>query len=181
MTAPEFVQLKAFARIDGALLALLLAICFACYVAGLTSVTYGLMSMLTLLVTPIFVGIRLKRFRDESLDGVISFLRGWAYVAFMFFYGALLFSLLLYAYLAYMDHGYLLMALTDILSSAENAEAIKQLGMTEQVNESLHMLGAMSPIDFSLNMLTSTMMAGIVLGLPLAAIMRKGGNSQKQQ
>ena len=154
-------------------LALLLVAVFACYVVGLTSPTYGLLAMIALVVTPFYVGRRLKRFRDDGLDGQISFLRGWAYVCLMFFYGGLLFALVQYAYLAYMDHGYLLTTITDLLSAPEQAAAIKQLGMTEQVNESLHQLQQMRPIDFALDFLTSIIMAGVMLGLPLAAIVRR--------
>ena len=120
MTAPEYKQLKAFARVDGALLAVLMITC-----------------------------------------------------CLMFFYGGLIFALAQYAYMAYMDKGYLVMTITNILALPENAEVIKQLGMADQVSESIHMLQAMRPIDFALNMLTTIIMGGIMLGLPIAAIMKK--------
>ena len=63
--------------------------------------------------------------------------------------------------------------ITNILALPENAEVIKQLGMADQVSESIHMLQAMRPIDFALNMLTTIIMGGIMLGLPIAAIMKK--------
>ena len=103
MTGPEYIQLKAFARIDGALLSLLFVAAFVCYVVGLTSPTYGLLAMLTIVLIPVFAVIRLKRFRDNGLMGKISFLRAWFYVSLMFFYGGLLFALVQYAYLAYID------------------------------------------------------------------------------
>ena len=173
MTAPEYIQLRAFARIDGALLAVLLIACFACYVVGLTSPLYGFLSLITIAVMPFFAGIRLKRFRDTGLEGTISFLRGWAYICLMFFYAGLLFALAQYAYLAYMDHGYLVMTISEMLSTPENTEVIKQMGMADQVSESLHMLQSMRPIDFALNMLTTIIMGGIMLGLPIAAILKK--------
>ena len=172
MTAPEYKQLKAFARVDGALLAVLMITCFACYVAGLTSPLYGFLSIVAIVMMPFFAGIRLKRFRDTGLEGS-SFMRGWAYICLMFFYGGLIFALAQYAYMAYMDKGYLVMTITNILALPENAEVIKQLGMADQVSESIHMLQAMRPIDFALNMLTTIIMGGIMLGLPIAAIMKK--------
>ena len=174
MTAPEYIQLKAYARIDGAMLSLLMMASFVCYLMGLTSPIYGFMSLAMILLTPLFVGNRLKQFRDNGREGVISFLRGWAYVSMMFFYGGLLFALMQYGYMAYMDKGYMLSTIMQALSVPETAEAIKQMGMAEQVNESLQMLQGMRPIDFSLNMLTTVIMIGIVLGLPIAAVMRKG-------
>lgn len=177
MTAAEYIQLKAFARIDGALLALVLVVAFACYVVGLTSPTYGFLALLSVVLMPIFVGVRLRRFRDEGLEGTISFLRGWAYVALMFFYGGLLFALAQYAYLAYFDHGYMMVVLTDVMTDPQNAEVIKRLGMSDQISESLHVLQSMRPIDFALDMLTSLIMVGIMLGVPIAALVqrRNGG------
>lgn len=173
MTAPEYKQLKAFARVDGALMAMLMIVCFACYIAGLTSPLYGFLSIIAVVMMPFFAGYRLRRFRDTELEGSISFMRGWAYVCLMFFYGGLLFALAQYGYLAYMDKGYLVMTISDMLALPENAEVIKQMGMADQVNESIHMLQAMRPIDFALNMLTTIIMGGIMLGLPIAAIMKK--------
>ena len=175
MTGPEYIQLKAFARIDGALLSLLFVAAFVCYVVGLTSPTYGLLAMLTIVLIPVFAVIRLKRFRDNGLMGKISFLRAWFYVSLMFFYGGLLFALVQYAYLAYIDHGYMLMIITEMLSTPETAGIIKQMGMADQLSGSLHVLQTMRPIDFALDMLTTLIMAGMMLGLPIAAVMQKKG------
>jgi len=58
------------------------------------------------------------------------------------------------------------------------------MGMTETLDESLAMLGQMRPIDLSLNMLTTNIMLGMLLGLPIAAMIRKspklgGGGSER--
>lgn len=176
MTAPEYIQLKAFARIDGALLSLLLIACTALYIIGLSSPTYGMAAFFLILVTPFFVGSRVRHFRDDSLQGTISFLRGWVYTIMMFFYGGLLLALALWAYLTFLDQGYLLKSINEALTTPETAEAIKQLGMGDQIEQSLSMMSEMRPIDMALNMLTTTIMAGVVLGLPIAALlMRKPG------
>ena len=174
VTAPEYRQLNAFARIDGAMLSVLMIAGFACYVVGLTSPLYGFLSLLTLIVMPFFVGTRLKHFRDNGLEGSISFLRGWFYVSKMFLYGGLLFALAVYAYLAYMDQGYLVMTIGRVMSAPEIVEALNQKGLTDWANESLHVLQSLRPIDFALNMLATVMLSGFILGLPIAAIMRKG-------
>jgi len=67
----------------------------------------------------------------------------------------------------------MLMVINDMMSEPQNAEMIKQLGMSEQVNESLHMLQTMRPIDFALNILTINIISGIMLGIPIAAITQR--------
>ena len=173
MTAPEYKQLNAYARIDGAMLSVLMIAGFVCNVVGLTLPLYAYLSFLTLIVMPFFVGLRLKRFRDDGLEGSISFMRGWFYVSKMFLYGGLIFALAVYAYMAYLDRGYLVMAIGKVLSAPERIETLKQMGWTDQINESLHQLQTIRPIDVALNSLAMVMMSGFVLGLPIAAIMQR--------
>lgn len=179
MTAQEYVQLKAFARIDGAKLSLLWMASFALYVIGLSSPAYGLGALVLAVLTPFFVGSCLRHFRDEGLEGSISLMRGWVYTVYVFFYGGLLFALAQWAYLTYMDQGYLMKAIGQMLSTPETAESLRQMGLTETLDESIQMLGQMRPIDLSLNMLTTNIFTGIVLGLPIAAVLRKGSGKQQ--
>ena len=67
--ATALVQLKAFARQDGAILALAWTASFALIVY---SPQYSLGNLLAL-ATPFIVGWRLSRFRDYALGGLISF------------------------------------------------------------------------------------------------------------
>ncbi len=173
LTAPEFVQLRAFARIDGAMLSLLWMTSFCCYILGLTSPLYGLVALLLAVATPFLVGARLRRFRDNGLDGTISFMRGWAYSILVFFYGGVLFAIGQFVYFAYVDHGYLLHSITNMLAVPETANMLQQMGMTETLNEALQEIGQMRPIDMSLSILSNNIMAGIVLGLPIAAFMQR--------
>jgi hypothetical protein len=59
------------------------------------------------------------------------------------------------------------------LSTPEIVEMIQQAGMTDYVNEAMHAMQEIRPIDFALNTLTMAIMAGLVLGLPIAAVVRK--------
>lgn len=181
MTGLEYIQLKAFARIDGALLAALLVTCFVFYIMGLRQPGFGIASMLTIAVTPLLVGWRLKRFRDGGLDGIISFKRGWGYVILVFFYGGLLFALAQYAYFAYLDHGYMFNALAEMMAMPENSEMLKQLGMTEQVGEGLSLIRSQRPIDLSISAFTSLLMVGAFLGLPIAAILQRSSATPPAQ
>ena len=129
MTPAEYIQMKAFARIDGAMLAVVWIGSFACYVAGMATPFYGMVAMVLMLSTPFFVGIRLGKFRDVGLGGLISMRRGWAYSVYVFFYAAVLLALAQYVYFAYIDQGYLMMAFTQALSTPEAKQMIENAGM----------------------------------------------------
>lgn len=123
--------------------------------------------------TPVFVGIRLKLFRDQGLEGSISFLRAWVYVVLVFFYAGLLFAIGQFVYFSYIDHGYLLRTIGEMMAAPEMAEALQQTGMGGQVDEALQLMGTMRPIDLVLNVLTSNILIGMLVGLPLAGLLRK--------
>ena len=173
MTPAEYIQLKAFARIDGALLSVLWIASFACYVAGIANSLYGMIALCLMLSTPFFVGLRLGKFRDEGRNGIISLRRGWAYSIFVFFYAAILLALAQYIYFAYIDQGYLLMSFTKTLSTPEMKQVMEQYGMQKTMTESLELMGQMRPIDYALNVLTVNIAMGIILGFPIAALMQR--------
>ena len=174
MTPAEYIQLKAFARVDGAQVAALWICSFAFYLIGLKTPFYAMVALLLMVVTPFFVARKLRRFRDEDLNGVISLLRGWAFFILVFFYASILLALAQYVYFAYMDNGYLLSMFSQTVSTAEAKQALEQAGLSQQVSESLQQLAQMRPIEYALNVLTMNITIGILLGLPVAAMMKKG-------
>ena len=173
MTPEEYVQLKAFARQDGALLSVMWIGAFACYVQGLTNPMLGMLALLLIIASPFFAASRLRHFRDYARDGVISFRRGYAYIVMTFFYAGLLLAAALYIYFAFIDDGFLLGKLMDTMNSEEGRQIIQMYGMREQMEEGLKELGNMRPIDYALNMLTINITTGFLLGLPIAAAYKR--------
>jgi len=176
MTPEEYVQLKAFARQDGAFLSLLWIGGFACYVRGLTNPVLGLAALMLLVVSPFFAANRLRHFRDDARNGVISFLRGYAYTVLIFFYGGLLFCSAVYVYFAFLDNGYLSGMLTDMMNTEQGRQIAEMYGMADQMEEGLDMLTAMRPIDYALNLLSLNISAGLLLGVPIALLMQRKGD-----
>ena len=172
MTVPEYIQLKAFARVDGALLAVLWTVSFACYVMGFESPALGIVAMGLAIATPFFVARRLKKYRDTGLEGQISFKRAWGYALLTFFYASVLFAAVHFVYFTWMDKGYFLSGLTKMMTAPENAQALGS-GMLATVTQSLQMMARMRPIDLALNLMMSNMMIGFFLSVPVAAAMKK--------
>ena len=173
MTAPEYIQLKAYARQDGFFLALLWTASFACYILGITNELLGMLAVGLAVLTPFFVAGRLRKFRDEGREGLISFRRGYAYTVFVFFYGAILLAVVQFLYFAYVDHGYLLSTFSKVLSSDEGKALVTQYGMRQMVEESLSEMANIRPIDYALNILTVNIIIGFVLALPIGLAMQR--------
>ena len=170
MTVPEYIQLKAYARQDGFFLALFWIVCFISYIIGLTNQLVGMLSMLMVVASPFFVATRLKKFRDEGREGVISFGRSYAYTIFVFFYGAVLLAVAQYLYFAYMDNGYLVNSLARMMSTDEAKMMLEQYGAQSLV---LAEMAATRPIDYALNILTINISLGFILGVPIGLIMQR--------
>lgn len=173
MTPEEYIQLKAFARQDGAMLSLLWIGSFACYIKGLSSPTLAFAALLLMTLSPFFAASRLRHFRDYAREGFITFKRGYAYTVMSFFYAGLLMAAAIYVYFEFMDHGYLLSVYSTLMESADMKRMLEASGMKEQMMQGLQDLYEMRPIDYAVNMLTAIITAGFVLGLPIAALLQK--------
>ena len=147
MTAPEYIQLKAYARQDGFFLALFWIVCFISYIIGLTNQLVGMLSMLMVVASPFFVATRLKKFRDEGREGVISFGRSYAYTIFVL--------------------------LARMMSTDEAKMMLEQYGAQSLVDEGLAEMAATRPIDYALNILTINISLGFILGVPIGLIMQR--------
>ena len=126
--------MKAFARIDGAMLSVMWVASFACYVVGLANPMFTMVAFVLMVITPFFVCKRLGKFRDEGRGGIISMGRGWAYSIFVFFYASILMALAQYVYFAYIDQGYLMLVFSQSLSTPEMQQMLEQAGLQKTVN-----------------------------------------------
>ena len=131
------------------------------------------LAMLMALATPFVLGFLLRKFRNGVLDGVISFGRGWGYSVLTCFYASLLFGLSVYAYFTFLDQGYLFDALAQMLQRADMAPVLKQGNLGTLLTDSLQQMKTMRPIDLALNMMFSCLMIGMLLALPIAALLQK--------
>ena len=173
MTPQEYVQLKAFSRQDGALLSLLWIGGFICYIQGLTNPLLAMVSVMLVVASPFYAANRLRHFRDYARDGLISFLRGYAYMILIFFYAGLLLAVVLFVYFNFIDQGYLIGKFTEIMATEESRQALSMYGLTTQMEEALKEMASLRPIDFAVNMLTINIITGFFLGIPVAAIMQR--------
>ena len=172
MNVQDYSQLRAFARVDGLKLFVLWLASFACYVAGLKSAGLGLAAMVLAFITPILSARLLRKYRDEALDGTLKFGRGWVYVLYQFFYASVLFAVAQFIYFNFIDKGQFMDEVTKMLLAPENKEALKAIGF-QGLEETLEMMRQMRPIDQVLNILTSNLLIGCIMGLPIAAFCKK--------
>lgn len=176
MTPEEYKQLKAFARIDGALLGIMWIVSFACYVMGLNNPMLMMGGMLIAVCSPFFAAKRLHKFRDYARDGFITFKRAYAYSVLMFFYAALIFAATQYIYFEFIDQGHIMSHIINIINEPQNKKIIEAYDMQSSLDESIKMMAETRAIDYALNNLSINIIIGMVLSLPIAGVMKKEKN-----
>ena len=168
INSQDIMQLKAFARQDGALTALLWTVSFA-LVMTMPEMPWG---NLFALATPFFVGWRLICFRNDALNGLISFRRSYAYGVYTFFYASLLFAVAQYVYFRFLDQG---MFNAMIANSLQLVEPIyKQSGIDiKEMQVAMNEMMAMKPIQWAFMFMIQNMMVGLVLSFPIAFVCKR--------
>lgn len=168
----EFVQLKAFARQDGTFLGLIWIVSFACYVGEFHYSPLGMLAMILAVISPFFVIMRLKKFRDNVRNGVISFRRALWYCIFSFLYASLLFAIIQYLYFAFIDKGFLVQQYEAMMSTSEAKQVMNIYKIANEMEDGISAFARLTPIEKALNFLTMNLTVGAILSFPIAAIMK---------
>ena len=173
MTPEEYKQLKAFARIDGALLGIMWTVSFACYVMGLDNPMLMMGGMLIVVCSPFFAAQRLRKFRDYARDGIITFKRAYAYSVLVFFYAALIFAAVQYIYFEFIDQGHIMSHIINIMNEPQNKKIIETYDMQQSLDDSIKLMAQTRAIDYALNNLSINIIIGLMLSLPIAGVMKR--------
>lgn len=173
----DYIQLQAYTRYDGALTAVIWTVSFALYIAGISNPLSMMAGMGLAVFSPFFIALRLRRFRDGACNGCISFRRAYVYSFSVFCHAALLFAVAQYVYFAFIDNGYLVGCMTELLNEREAKQMIQGYGMEKAVEESLQAIRTVRPIDYALNNLSLNFIIGLAVSLPIAGTMKRDGSN----
>lgn len=174
VTRKEYEQLKAFARVDGAIIGVLWILSFACFIGEFSNPVLGIAALAVGVGSLVFAALRLRRFRDFVLEGFISFRRGYVYCLFIFFYASLLMAAAQFVYFQFLDHGFMISKYAEVMTTPEFKAMLQVYGVkTGEMKMFIDNLGALRPIDIALQFLTTDIILGAVTGLPLAAMMAR--------
>ena len=175
MTFSEaYIQLKAFARIDGVVLGALWLFGFACFIGMFHYPTCGMLCMIIALMTPFLVAMRVGRFRDHVLDGFISFRRAFGYSLYVFFYGSLILALGVAVYFHFFDHGFVADQFNLLFSSPDVGAYARRLGYSDAlIQASIDAWKDARPIDMALQTIMSSIMLGCIVSVIIALVKRR--------
>ena len=146
-------QTKAFARQDGALLALLWIAAFFCtlFIPG------GSLGRILTLSTPLFVFWRLLSFRDYALEGIISYRKALYYCVFTFFYASFIF-----------DSGQFMGLINTTALSVISTYKEKGIDVEKDILASIEPMMQLSPLNLSFIFMIQNVIIGFIISIFLA-------------
>ena len=172
MNYEEIKQLRVYTRYDGIYLAIVWTASFACFLLLPLSSVFSTFSSLLTISTPFFVTYRLKIYREVGLNGIISFKRAYFYCMRVFVNAALLFSLLQWLYMTYLDHRKVVRIITSVTSLPEYNSFFAAMGIGRK--EFIATLPEVfSPTPMAINCLMYEVLFGAIISLIVSAIMAR--------
>lgn len=148
-------------------------ISFACFIAQFYMPLLNMAALIFGVASIIISAIRLRNFRDNILDGVISYWRAYGYSLLTYFYAALLLAAAQYIYFQFIDHGFLLNQYTAMTSSPEFKSMMTLYGIkADEMKLTMDTIATLRPIDIALQFLTTNLFFGIVISWPMAALIK---------
>ena len=171
MTFDEFRQLKAYARYDGIYLSVIWIAAFASLIGCTQYQPLSMVCLLLMLSTPLFVAYRLRLFRQDALDGHISFGRALLYCLRVFFNAAFMLALAQWAYMRFIDNGRLATLLRTLTETEETKTVFRQMSIDS--NTFIAAFEQVTPLEFASSYFFENVLIGIVLSIIIAMAMRK--------
>lgn len=174
MEINEYRQLKAFAVQDGTVLGLIWVACFACFIGQLKDPSFSFLWMALSVFSVGFTFIRVKKFGKKVRGGDLPFSNAWMYAITMIVCACLLMAISNYVYFAYIDKGFVAGTYISIFESEESKAVIKAYKIDAKTfDEAVKMMAGMSPMDWTLNILSTNMTVGLIVS-PLVALYARG-------
>lgn len=172
----DVIQVRAFARQDGAILGLIWTASFAATMLAFNtnSSLLSLMANLMAISTPFVVGLRLRSFRNYALDGSISFRRGLYYCLSTFFNATILLTIVQYLWFKFMDTSSFMAQLQNTYPLIKEAYQLS----ADQAKTVLDAIIMMKPIAWASMFMTTEIIVAIILSPIIAAIMKRNAFGQ---
>lgn len=127
---------------------------------------------------PILGYIYIRKYRERYCGGELSFMRGWVFSLYMYFFAALLTAAAHYVYFRFIDNGYLAMSYISTIEEIKESSSTNSQDIYIRWINILEELSSMSTLQLSMYLFYTNIFYGAILSLPTALLaMRRKKNS----
>lgn len=122
-----------------------------------------------------FIGYFLTRkYRNEECGGAITFSRAFMFVIFMYLFATLFVTIAHYIYFRFMDNGYIVSSYESMLSQFDTIATTEEMRASiEQFKEALKMVGDLSPIEISMQLISQNIFYCSLIAIPTAFFVKR--------
>ena len=114
-----------------------------------------------------------RMYRNRFCGGYISFIQAWIFLIFMFLFASLLTSVAHYLYFQFIDHGYIVNTYIKMLNDTINTQQSAMEAYREPLQQITDLIGSMTPIDITMQLLSQNVFYGSILAIPIALFVMK--------
>lgn len=135
-----------------------------------------LLQLLFILMTcfvPILGYIYIRRYRDRFCGGELSFIKGFIFTIFMYFFAALLTAVAHYIYFQFIDHGFIMNTYMEQMENIKSAVTGDLESSIDQLIENLEVISSLSPLQLTMQLISQNIFYGTLLAIPTALIARR--------
>lgn len=146
---------------------------FAFFPLGFTIPFLEFLFLLLTMMVPFAGYYFVRTYRDRICGGGISFGHAWVFVTFMYMFAALLTAVGHYIYWGFIDNGFIANTYLGMLQEAGKTPIAGLGSSLKQFEETVKMLGALRPIEMTMQLLSQNVIYGALLALPIAFFVKK--------
>ncbi len=129
------------------------------------------------LFVPILGYIYIRKYRERYCGGELSFLRGWVFSLYMYFFASLLTAAAHYIYFQFIDNGYLAGTYMEQLENLKSTLTGDLETSIDQLIQNLETIASMSALQLTMQLIFQNIFYGALLSLPTALLaMRRKKN-----
>ena len=162
-------------------MAIFWAASFACFVGSFTYPALATSVLLIGAVSLVFAAMRVRRYRDDVREGVLSFRRGFLYSMLIYLHAALLFAMVQYVYFRFLDNGFIA-NYRDLVSTDDFKQMAQGFGLSEvDWKVVMENLASLRPIDLALQFFTTNVFMGFFISVPVALIMMRSPKNNRNK
>lgn len=145
---------------------------FGCYMAGLTTPFLSHLCIILGLFSPFVAAMLIRKYKHSV--AILNFWKTWWMALLIFMYATLLTAAGQYVYFRFIDNGRMLNAYTTLFESPEYQELLQQATPNgegkEILSQALELMGSMTPIELTFELMFSNLILGFFLSIITALL-----------
>lgn len=146
---------------------------FILFPLGLTVPFLSLLFMGLTLGVPFMGYYYVRMYRNQVCGGAISFPQAWIFTVFMYIFAALLTAVAHYIYFRYIDNGFILNTCETQIDMLAQSNVPRIEGYIDMYRDALEMARTYTPIDITIQIMSTNVFIGSVLAIPTALLVMK--------